>query len=295
MVRVRSIDCVWPAGRLLGEGPWWSPKEQSVYWVDIKRPAILRFRPEDGRGDVWPMPEPIGCCAPRARGGLVAAMRSGFYAIELGAPGSVKSIAPLAIPDGHGAGDRFNDGKCHPDGSFWAGSMDDAEREPRGWFFRLMPTGTLERIAGPYMVCNGPAFSPDGTLAYFTDSARRMIYRRDLSKDNGTVEEFLRFGVADGAPDGMTTDTDGRLWIAMWDSAKVLCIDAAGERIASIALPVSRPTSCCFGGKNFDILFVASASIDLTKNERDAQPLAGGLFAVALHGANGWGTPAFAG
>ena len=241
------------------------------------------------------MPEPIGCCAPRASGGLVAAMRSGIYAIELGAPGSVKSIAPLAIPDGHAAGDRFNDGKCHPDGSFWAGTMDDAARQARGWFFRLQPSGRLERVAGPYVICNGPAFSPDGTLAYFTDSASRTIYRRDLANENGAMEEFLQFDAADGTPDGMTTDTDGRLWIAMWDGAKVLCVNAAAERVETIALPVSRPTSCCFGGKDFDTLFVASASIDLTKSEREAQPLAGGLFAVALEGVTGWATPAFAG
>jgi sugar lactone lactonase YvrE len=295
MVNVRSIDCVWPAGRLLGEGPWWSAREQAVYWVDIKRPAILRFRLEDSRCDAWPMPEPIGCCAPRAKGGLVAGLRSGIYAIELGAPGSVKNIARLALPDAHGEGDRFNDGKCHPDGSFWAGTMDDAAREARGWFFRLTPAGTLERIAGPYGICNGPAFSPDGTLAYFTDSARRTIYRRDLSRKDGIVQEFMQFDAADGTPDGMTTDTDGRLWISMWDGAKILCVSATGERITSIALPVSRPTSCCFGGEKLDTLFVASASIDLTPKERDEQPLAGSLFAVALDGITGYEPAAFAG
>jgi sugar lactone lactonase YvrE len=295
MVKILAIDCVWPAGRLLGEGPWWSAEEHAVYWVDIKRPAVLRFMPEDRRCDAWPMPEPIGCCAPRARGGLVAGLRSGIYAIELGAPGSVKSIAPLALPDSHGEGDRFNDGKCHPDGSFWAGTMEDAARDARGWFFRLTPSGMLERVSGPHVICNGPAFSPNGALAYFTDSARRTIYRRDLSCKDGSVEEFARFEAAEGTPDGMTTDTNGRLWIAMWDGSKVLCINAAGERIASVPLPVSRPTSCCFGGEYLDTLFVSSASIDLSPEEHEAQPLAGSLFAVKLDGVTGWGTPAFAG
>ena len=292
---VRGITCVWPAGRLLGEGPWWSGREQALYWVDIKRPAILRYRPGGAETSEWPMPEQIGCCAPRRDGGLVGATRSGIYGITLKEPGTLPDLVQLVIPAGHMPGDRFNDGKCHPDGAFWAGTMDDGEHAQRGWFYRLDPSHKLERVAGPYNVCNGPAFSPDGRFAYLTDSGQRTIFRKDLAAANTPPEPFVRFSAADGFPDGMTTDTNGRLWIAFWDGGKVLCIGQTGERIASLELPVSRPTACAFGGDKLQTLFVTSASIGLSRERLQEENLAGGLFAIDLDVAEGWETPAFAG
>ena len=283
-----KAECVWPAGRLLGEGVWWSAQEQAVYWVDIKNPAILRHRPGDGAKDVWPMPEPIGCCVPCADGSLLGAFRSGFYRLQLGAPGTAPARSFAAAPPGHAPGDRFNDGAVHPDGSFWAGTMDDAERDERGHFWRLDPSGRLDHVAGPYMVCNGPAFSPDGRWAYLTDSAARTIYRLDCAHIGAPPELFVRFGEADGYPDGMTTDSEGRLWIAFWDGAKVRCIAADGTLGLELPLPVSRPTRCAFGGDGLGTLYVSSASIGLDGLSSVKEPFAGGLFTIDILGARGW-------
>ncbi|MBI3758391.1 MAG: SMP-30/gluconolactonase/LRE family protein [Deltaproteobacteria bacterium] len=292
---VANISCVWPAGRLLGEGPWWSERDASLYWVDIKRPAILRYSPATGAMVEWPCPEPIGCCAPRRGTGMVVALESGFYTAELGPPGSPIAPEYLCTPPGLIAGDRFNDGKCHPDGSFWAGTMDDAERSARGWFYRLLPDRQIERIAGPYAVCNGPAFSPDGRVAYLTDSASRRVFRCELGRARLSPESFLLFGSADGYPDGMTVDTEGRLWIALWDGAKVVCVGPDGKRLLEITLPVSRPTSCAFGGPSLRTLYVSSASIGLSEEQKLRESLAGGLFAIDLESVEGCPTSFFEG
>lgn len=286
-IEILDVSCVWPAQRLLGEGPWWSETEQSLYWVDIKRPAILRYRPSDSAKDEWRSPEPIGCFAPRDAGDFIGGFKSGIYTFSLSGEGLLIERRVIATPEKHLGDDRFNDGKCSEDGSFWAGTMDDAERNSRGYFYKLDEAGQLTTISGPHMVCNGPAFSPNGRFVYLTDSALRTIFRCDLSTPGSEPVAFIVFGEADGYPDGMTTDQDGRLWIASWDGAKVICFTAEGERVMEIGLPVSRVTSCAFGGLKLDTLYITSASVGLNEDELRRQPLAGGLFAVRLAGAIG--------
>ena len=286
-----TARCVWDAGRVLGESVFWCSDEQAVYWVDVKQPAILRFDPACGERSEWPVPEMIGCLAPIAGGGMIAGMASGIYRILLGEAGSLPTMQLMGRPAGHTNCDRFNDGKAHPDGSFWAGTMDDAERATRGQYVRMSPEGTLTHIASPYKVCNGPAFSPDGRIAWLSDSAAGIVHRLDLSVRGARPKPFLRFGAADGSPDGLTTDRDGRVWIAFWDGSRVACYDPdSGDCLLEIPMPVDRPTSCAFGGRDLSTLYVSSAR----NSEGSISPQAGGaLFEIRLTGAVGWPMPAY--
>ena len=292
-LKVGKPECVWDAKRLLGEGVWWSVVEQSLYWLDIKRPAVLRYKPDDGASHEWPSPELIGCFAPRQRGGFIGGFQSALCTFDLDEPGSQIAPVPVAKPRLLAANDRFNDGKCHPDGAFWAGTMDDAEKSAHGYFYRLSKTHVLERVSGPHMVCNGPTFSQNGRFVYLTDSAKRTIYRIDAATDAKRVEHFVTFGEHDGYPDGMTTDSDGRLWIAFWDGSKVICLAPDGQRLIEVSLPVSRPTNCAFGGKDLSTLYITSASIGLSEEALAAEPLAGGLFTCDVTGCVGWPASAF--
>jgi xylono-1,5-lactonase len=292
-IEVGEIRCEQETGCLLGEGGRWLASEQALYFIDIKRPAIFKYRPSDRQLSKWQSPEMISAFAPRVGGGFIAAFASGLYTLSLSASGDTVERRFLIAPKEHHSPDRFNDGVCHPDGSFWAGTMDDAECEKRGWFYRLDASGRFDRLNGPYMVCNGPTFSPDGKIAYLTDSAARTIYRRSTDPAKPEIEIFAQLNEQDGYPDGMTTDREGRLWIACWDGGKVLCIGPDAARVTEIRLPVSRPTSCAFGGEKLDTLFITSASIGLSKEALDGQPLAGGLFSVSLRGAVGLPTACY--
>jgi sugar lactone lactonase YvrE len=124
---------------------------------------------------------------------------------------------------------------------------------------------------------NGPTFSPDGATLYHTDNARRVVYAFDLNENGALANKrvFVRFEDAWGYPDGMTTDSEGGVWIAHWDGARVSRFTPDGALDRSIALPVSRPTSCVFAGDELERMFVTSASIG-----REDEPLAGGLFEI---------------
>ncbi|HEV2748740.1 MAG TPA: SMP-30/gluconolactonase/LRE family protein [Allosphingosinicella sp.] len=272
-----SVTCLADVKAVLGEGPVWVEREQALYWTDIRGRRIFR-RGAGGELDEWATPFRIGSLAPRADGGFVAGAESGFAFIDPAAG----SFGLQFDPEPERASNRFNDGKLDRAGRFWAGTMDDAETEASGALYRLSPGAGPVRVDDGYKVTNGPAFSPDGRLMYHNDSALQITYEFDLDADGGASNRrvFLRFGEGDGYPDGMTVDAEGCLWIAFWDGWCVRRFSPAGALLATIEMPVARPTSCTFGGPELDRLFVTSARIGLDDEALAGQPHAGGLFVL---------------
>jgi xylono-1,5-lactonase len=272
--RLAEISCVADALALHGEGPVWVEREQALYWVDINGRKIFRLK--DEKVTDWRTPMRVGSIAPRASGGFVAGTDEGFAFIDLDA----ERFETFDHPERHLPRNRFNDGKLDRSGRFWAGSMDDGEREATGSLYRLDPDLSWVRVDEGYRVTNGPAFSPDGRRMYHNDSARQLTYAFDLdgrgNASNRTV--LASYGEGDGYPDGMTVDAEGCLWIAFWDGWCVRRLSPVGARLDDVAVPVQRPTSCAFGGEGKDRLYITSARIGLDGTDLDRQPLAGGLF-----------------
>ena len=158
--------------------------------------------------------------------------------------------------------------------------MDDTEKHAAGTLYRVDPGFDIRRIDEGYRVTNGPAFSPSGDLMYHNDSARRVTYAFDLDRDGNATNRrvFATYSADEGYPDGMTVDAEACLWIAFWDGGCVRRYSPAGECVGKITLPVTRPTSCAFGGPSLDRLYITSASIGLDEAARAVQPQAGSLF-----------------
>ena len=275
-----EVECLWPASATLGEGPLWSPREAALYWVDIKAPALHRFRPEDGDRTSWVMPEPIGWVIERANGrGLVAGFKERGFAFLT--PGTMATEV-IGQPEPDYPDNRFNDAKADAAGRIWAGTMDDNEREASGCLYRLDPNLDWHRVDKGYCVTNGPALSPDGATLYHTDTFESTIYAFNLSP-NGKLSNkrvFVTIPEGDGYPDGMTCDAEGGLWVAHFGGWRITRFRPDGSVDRVIEMPVSQVTSCAFGGPGLDRLFVTSACIGLNKDELAEQPLAGGLFAL---------------
>ncbi len=287
-----DVMCVWPAAAVLGEGPVWDDEEEALYWVDIKAPSVHRYVPKTGSTESWPMPEPIGCIARRRQGGFIAGFKSGLAFLDLPS-GRIERIGD---PEPDHPDNRFNDGKCDSVGRFWAGTMDDGERNATGSLYRVDPDRRWHRMDSGYVVTNGPAFSPNGRTLYHTDSLEGMIYAFDVAP-GGSISgkrAFIEIPTDAGCPDGMTVDVEGYLWVAHYDGWRLTRFRPDGTIERAIELPVARVTSCVFGGPALDTLYVTTASIGLDAEARAQQPLAGGLFEVHA-GTRGLPAPRFAG
>ena len=286
-----DVTCVADVKAVLGEGPHWDEAAQQLTFVDIKGRRAFRWS-ETGALEEFPTPYRVGSLVPRASGGHIAGTDRGIAHVDL----ALERFELLFDPEEERDTNRFNDAKVDRTGRLFAGTMDDEEKAASGAFYRIDKNLACTRLDDGFRVTNGPAFSPDGKVMYANDSALQLTYRYDLAPDGTPLNrgEFARFGEGEGYPDGMTVDSEGCLWIAFWDGWCLRRLSPAGERLLELPMPVARPTSCVFGGRDLDRLFITSARIGLDEKALEAQPLAGGLF-VATPGVIGLADQPFAG
>lgn len=261
----------------LGEGPAWDARTQTLYWVDILGQRVHAWK--DGRDDYLQLDETVGCVAPRRDGGLVAALHASFWTLD-GRGGQRTFLASVDEP----ASNRFNDGKCDPAGRLLAGTMDMGEKNPSGNLYSLEAGKPPRKLLDGVVISNGLAWSPDYKTFYHIDTPTRQVRAYDYDLDTGNLSRprlAVEVPAAMGWPDGMTSDMEGKLWIALWGGARVGRWDPASGRLeAEVAVPALQSSSCVFGGPRRDILFVTSARVGMDEAALARYPLSGGLFQI---------------
>jgi len=146
-------------------------------------------------------------------------------------------------------------------------------------------------------VANGIGWSPDRRVMYFTDSFRYSIYAYDYAAETGTISNrntFVQTSPDAGIPDGLTVDSEGFVWSAYCGGWKVVRYNPEGKVDREYRLPVANPTSCAFGGKRLDELYITSAHLGLSKQQKEQYPQSGDLFCLRA-GIPGMDEPRFAG
>jgi D-xylonolactonase len=270
-----DVECVWPVGAVLGEGPVWSAIERAVWFVDIKAPAIHRFRPDSGEQRTWVAPARVGFVLPTRKGWLIAGLKTGLHRFNP----DTGNFSLLHVVEPHSPNNRLNDGFVDSQGFLWFGSMDDNEAEPSGALYQLGDEGCVTRDPG-YVVSNGPAESPDGRILYHTDTLAGIIYAFDRAR-TGTLTNkrvFVRLPQGGGYPDGPCVDVEGCLWTGVFGGWGLQRYSPAGELLQTLRLPCSAVTKAAFGGDDLKTLYITTAHVALDAEERKQQPLAGGLF-----------------
>ncbi|MEY2595346.1 MAG: hypothetical protein RI965_618 [Bacteroidota bacterium] len=270
----------------LGEGPVWDEINQCILWIDIVNARIIEHNILSETEKTLSTGSMIGSFALMEDGNIIAALQEGIVIIDR----STGEKQIISTPEINIPSNRFNDGKCSPDGHFWAGSMSLNETDPSGFLYSIDGDYNIHQHEKGLTISNGLCWSLDKKYFYFIDTPTLQVVRYDYS--NGSIQNkqsIIHIDAAkDGYPDGMTIDTEGKLWIAHWGGWQVTRWDpSTGEKLDAVKLPVSQVTSICFGGAGFDEMFVTSARRGLTEKQLIREPLAGGTFQIKNTGFKG--------
>ena len=270
-----------PVACTLGEGPIWESRLNRLLWVDILEGVIHEWYPDSGIHRVNQFPFKIGAIAFNAVGAVIAATDQGFVWIDL----DTKKTEVIVNPEAGLLNNRFNDGKCDVRGRLWAGTMDEVNGQPgAGKLYMLDHDGSVDVKIDRVTCSNGLAWNHDNKVFYYIDTPSQQVIAFDFEAENGEITNrrtVIQIPETEGLPDGMAIDKEGMLWIALWGGGKVARWNPqTGEKIGEIPLPVTQVTSCAFGGKDLNDLYITSAKVNLDADSLANQPYAGCLFVV---------------
>lgn len=278
----------------LGEGPLWDVEEQRLYWIDSFDGRVFRCTPDGREVRAWDVPQKIGSMCLRRSGGAVVSLARGFYFLDF-RTGDVELIHD---PEPDRPDNRLNDGKVDRQGRFLAGSMDTQEAGPNGALYRLDPDLTVTKLEGGIVVSNGPCWSPDGRIFYFTDTWSGQISAYDYDTATGAIANkrlFTKMIHAAAGFDGATVDAEGCVWSAHVYVGKLVRYTPDGKIERVIDMPVKKATSVMFGGPDLDVLYVTSMAKPPLPRFPDDGQLRGALFAITGLGIRGLPETRFAG
>jgi sugar lactone lactonase YvrE len=264
----------------LGEGAIWNHRTNQLYWVDITGKILNIYTPRFGVNRELYIGQMIGTVVPAQTRRVVVALEQGFYYLD--PETGTKNL--IIDPEEAIEGTRFNDGKCDPAGRLWAGTMSTEGKSGAGSLYRLNPDSTVQRMIENVSISNGITWSLDHTRMYYIDTPTQKVMGYDYDNVTGQIsngKSVIEIPSAMGAPDGMTIDSEGNLWICLWGGAAVGCWNpVSGELLRTIQVPAKNVTSCAFGDADLGTLYITTARIATSDEDLKKYPNAGSLFKV---------------
>ncbi len=275
-----EVELVYQAKALLGEGALWDYNTQTFYWIDILQNQLHIYNPKTATNRTIKMPSPIGTVVPDNNNNAIVALEDGIYKVSLDS----EEITLVSDIEKEVTSNRFNDGKCDPNGNLWVGSMHYDQSRPEAKVYKIEPDGKTTMMIDSVTISNGIVWTKDHKTMYYIDTPTSKIMAYDYNVEDATISNervAVEVDAKDGFPDGMTIDENDNLWVGMWNGDAVVNYDPkTGKIIKKIEVPAHNVTACAFGGPDLDILYITTASVDMNEEEQAQKPLAGSLFMV---------------
>lgn len=250
-----------PAADAIGEAPVWDEGAQRLLWVDHLKGVIHEAMGNPTRGwherRRWTLNRPLAAAIPRTAGGLVVA--GGTQILTLTDEGILHPFSSLDVNPNV---IRINEAKCDAAGHLWVGTL-SLEFRPDAALYRITPEGSVTCLLERVSLANGFDWSPDHSRFYFIDSLKMSVDELDCDLTRGSLcnrRLLIAIDAGDGAPNGLTVDREGSLWVALTGGAEVRRYSPQGELLARVGISVPGATSCTFGGSDYSDLFITSRS-----------------------------------
>ena len=276
-----AIRCIVPAGDICGEGALWHPAHRALYWTDINRFLLHKFVPETGTTQTWLFDQPITSANLTTESEKLLLVFASYVGVWSAATHPYIDVI-YRLPEAPWM--RFNDARVGPCGSLWAGTMrnnvgprgEDLDVEfTGGILYRIDPDGSATKWKTGIGISNTLAWSPDRRIFYFGDTPANTVYAFDYNVKDGSISrERIFFQGHDGVPDGSAMDAEGYLWNTRPNASALVRVAPDGRVDRTVLLPVTRPTTCTFGGPGLNTLFITSA--------RSVEQFSGSIFGIDL-------------
>lgn len=267
----------------LGEGAIWNAKTQELIFIDIEEKQLFFLPPSGKSPKVYDLPERVGTVVPTHDDDkVIVALANGIF--EFSRKGEKLNL--LSNPHPNQPQLRMNDGKCDPQGRLWVGSMHLEQIKGAAKLYKINHDRSFEQMIDSVTISNGIVWSLDGSKMYYIDTPTGEVAQYDYDVKTGIISNrktAIKIPESMGYPDGSTIDAEGMIWIALWNGN---CVSRwnpnTGKLLQKVEVPAHNVTSCAFGGKDLDTLFITSSRLDMTEEESERFPEAGSLFSVKV-------------
>ena len=273
----------------LGEGCTYDPATDTAWWFDIIERTLFQADLASGAVTAHALPLMTSVLAFIDDQRQLLAAENGLYVRDI-ANGRLTLHTP---PEADNAATRSNDGRVHPCGALWIGTMGRRGEKGAGAIYRFYG-GELLRLYANVTIPNAICFSPDGATAYFTDGREAILHRVAVDPANAMPtsdpETLYDHRGGAGSLDGAVVDAEGLIWNARWGGSCIDVYTPEGERVRTIRVPATQPSCPAFVGRHFDRLLVTTAWEGIDEPARAADPHHGRTFILDV-GARGRAEP----
>ncbi|MGJ8683716.1 MAG: SMP-30/gluconolactonase/LRE family protein [Nonlabens sp.] len=264
----------------LGEGALWNVATQELYWVDIIGQNFHRYNPKTRINKSYELPSQVGTVVSYDENQVVVALEDRVSYLNL----NNHTLTDIAAIPREEKGSRLNDGKVDPNGNLWVGSMSKGGENPTAQLYRVDSQGEVKVMLKDVRISNGIVWSKDAQTMFYIDTKKGNIRAYDYDKTTSEISNervIVTIPESLGFPDGMAIDDNDNLWVGLWNGNGIAHYNSkTGELISKIEVPAHNVTSCAFGGSDLKTLYITTASVDMTAEEKIEYPLAGSVFSV---------------